>query len=128
MKNQKIFFMLAAAVALSAGVSSCTNDDRELQCADGRTPITLVSSVGGSRAADVNLQRTQIAAGVQTGVFVTNDARTVADNVPLTADGAGSFTGAKCITRKTGLPSAYMRMLPTTAVGWERWVLTILLP
>ena len=95
MKSQKIFFMLAAAVALSAGVSSCTNDDRELQCADGRTPITLVSSVGGSRAADVNLQRTQIAAGVQTGVFVTNDARTVADNVPLTADGAGSFTGSE---------------------------------
>lgn len=97
MQNRKFFTSLAAAFALTAGLASCSNNDEELdsQNVDGRTPITLTSNVA-TRAASQDLQNTQIANGVNVGVFVTQDGSSILDvnNHLLTADGNGGFTGS----------------------------------
>lgn len=96
MQNSKFFTSLAAAFALTAGLASCSNNDEELdsQNIDGRTPITLTSNVA-TRVASQDLQNTQIANGVNVGVFVTQDEVSTPDinNHLLTADGSGGFTG-----------------------------------
>lgn len=96
MQNRKLFATLTAAIALTAGLASCSNNDEELdsQNVDGRTPITLTSNVA-TRAASQNLQNTQIASNVNVGVFVTQSEGASIDvnNHLLTANGEGGFTG-----------------------------------
>lgn len=94
MQNRKFFATLTAAIALTAGLASCSNNDEELnpQNLDGRIPITLTSNVG-SRATNQSLQETQIANGVNVGVFITQGSTNIATNNMLTSDGNGAFTG-----------------------------------
>ena len=95
MQHKKIFFSLAAALALTAGFSSCSNDDDLAgKPLDGRTPIRLVSNVS-TRAVSQDIQNVQIAQGVKVGVFAQSNATAIenGDNNILTADGKGNFTG-----------------------------------
>lgn len=93
MQNRKFFATLTAAIALTAGLASCSNNDDELNPKnEGRIPITLTSNVG-SRATDQSLQETQIANGVNVGVFITQGDNSIATNNMLASDGNGGFTG-----------------------------------
>lgn len=85
--------MLSMGLALAA-LASCSSDDQEQQ-AGQPTAITLVSSVAQTRSANVNLQKTQIANGVEVGVFAKTSSGyiTNGDNAKLTADGNGYFSG-----------------------------------
>lgn len=96
MRTKNLFYGFAAMVAVSASLSSCSNDDWNEQNPDGRTPITLTSNIASSRVIDQNFQNTQIASGVQVGVYARSSATgnpLIADNQMLTADGNGNFTG-----------------------------------
>ena len=86
--------MLPIGLALLA-MTSCSSDVEEQQ-AYQPTPITLISSVDQTRTANVNLQKTQIASGVETGVFVRTSSGYISggDNAKMTADGNGTFTGS----------------------------------
>lgn len=98
MQNRKFFATLTAAIALTAGLASCSNNDDELNPKnEGRIPITLTSNVG-SRATDQSLQETQIAKRVNVGVFITQNGANIATNNMLTSDGNGGFTGASIST------------------------------
>lgn len=94
MQDRRFFTSMAAALFLMAGFTSCTNDELEQKPLDGRTPINLTSSVA-TRSISQNIQDTQIANGVQVGVFAKTDAGAIdnGDNNALTADGTGGFTG-----------------------------------
>ena len=109
MQDKKIFVSLAAALALTAGFTSCSSDE-ELGQADngGRTPIRLTSSVA-TRAISQNLQDAQIAAGVRVGVFAQSNAAAIenGDNNALTADGSGNFTGQTMYFPEEGGVSIY---------------------
>lgn len=92
MQNRKFFATLTAAIALTAGLASCSNNDDELNPKnEGRIPITLTSNVG-SRATDQGLQETQIADGVLVGGYINQGDSKLAD-LQLTSNGNGSFTG-----------------------------------
>lgn len=92
MQNRKFFATLTAAIALTAGLASCSNNDDELNPKnEGRIPITLTSNVG-SRATDQSLQETQIANGVLVGGYINQGDSKLAD-LQLTSNGNGSFTG-----------------------------------
>lgn len=92
MQNRKFFATLTAAIALTAGLASCSNNDDELNPKnEGRIPITLTSNVG-SRATDQSLQETQIASGVLVGGYINQGDSKLAD-LQLTSNGNGSFTG-----------------------------------
>lgn len=93
MKNLS-FLSLGLALLTLAG---CSQDDAEQQNMDKPMPITFVSSVAQTRSANVNLQKVQIANGVEVGVFVktTSGYITGGDNAKLTADGNGNFTGTQ---------------------------------
>ena len=89
MQDRKLFISLAAALTMAAGFTSCSNDDvLEGQPLDGRTPITLTSSVA-TRSVSQTLQDDQIANGVKVGVFAQSNATAIenGDNNMLTADG-----------------------------------------
>jgi hypothetical protein len=93
MKKQSLFSgMLAAAATLALGMTSCSQEDVAPAQQDGR--ITFTSYVPLSRASQ-DLQSTQIAQGVQVGVFVTTTDGTYINNGEnnlITANGAGGFT------------------------------------
>lgn len=92
MQNRKFFATLTAAIALTAGLASCSNNDDELNPKnEGRIPITLTSNVG-SRATDQSLQETQIADGVLVGGYINQGVEKLVD-LQLTSNGNGSFTG-----------------------------------
>lgn len=86
---------LSFGLALMA-LASCSSEDIEQQRSDQPMPITFVSSVA-TRSANVNLQKTQIASGVEVGVFAKtgNGYITSGNNAKLTADGNGAFTGTQ---------------------------------
>lgn len=95
MKTRRLFLGLAAMLAASASFTSCSNEDElGAQSPDGRTPITLTSNIA-TRTVSTELQETEIAQGVQVGVFVapTEAGELIADNAQITSDGSGSFTG-----------------------------------
>ena len=109
MQDRKLFISLAAALTLAAGFTSCSNDDvLEGQPHDGRTPITLTSSVA-TRSVSQTLQDGQIARGVDVGVFAQSNATAIenGDNNRLTADGAGAFTGETMYFPEEGGVSIY---------------------
>lgn len=109
MQDRKLFISLAAALTLAAGLTSCSNDDvLEGQPLDGRTPITLTSSVA-TRSVSQTLQDDQIAKGVDVGVFAQSNATAIenGDNNRLTADGAGAFTGETMYFPEEGGVSIY---------------------
>ena len=94
---------------MAAGFTSCSNDDvLEGQPLDGRTPITLTSSVA-TRSVSQTLQDGQIARGVKVGVFAQSNATAIenGDNNMLTADGAGAFTGETMYFPEEGGVSIY---------------------
>ena len=95
MKNRNLFLGITAMFAAASGFVSCTNEVEDVQNAGGCTPITLVSNVSGSRGANADLQKTQIAKDVNIGVFVNGTAGLIENggNNRLAADGAGGFTG-----------------------------------
>ena len=72
-------------------LSACVKETQEQPA----TPINFFSTVSQTKSANVNLQKVQIASGVQVGVFVkgADSYITGGDNACLTADGNGSFTG-----------------------------------
>lgn len=94
MQDRRFFTSMAAALFLMAGFTSCTNDELEQKPFDGRTPINLTSSVA-TRSISQNIQDTQIANGVQVGVFAQSGGTAIenGDNNVLTADGNGAFSG-----------------------------------
>lgn len=97
MQNRKFFATLTAAIALTAGLASCSNNDDELNPKnEGRIPITLTSNVG-SRATDQSLQETQIANGVLVGGYINQGDSKLAD-LQLTSNGSGEFTGQNLTT------------------------------
>lgn len=109
MQDRKLFISLAAALTMAAGFTSCSNDDvLEGQPLDGRTPITLTSSVA-TRSVSQTLQDGQIARGVDVGVFAQSNATAIenGDNNRLTADGAGAFTGETMYFPEEGGVSIY---------------------
>lgn len=109
MQDRKLFISLAAALTMAAGLTSCSNDDvLEGQPLDGRTPITLTSSVA-TRSVSQTLQDDQIAKGVDVGVFAQSNATAIenGDNNRLTADGAGAFTGTTMYFPEEGGVSIY---------------------
>ena len=109
MQDRKLFISLAAALTMAAGFTSCSNDDvLEGQPLDGRTPITLTSSVA-TRSVSQTLQDDQIAKGVKVGVFAQSNATAIenGDNNMLTADGAGAFTGTTMYFPEEGDVSIY---------------------
>ena len=109
MQDRKLFISLAAALTMAAGFTSCSNDDvLEGQPLDGRTPITLTSSVA-TRSVSQTLQDDQIAKGVDVGVFAQSNATAIenGDNNRLTADGAGAFTGETMYFPEEGGVSIY---------------------
>lgn len=109
MQDRKLFISLAAALTMAAGLTSCSNDDvLEGQPLDGRTPITLTSSVA-TRSVSQTLQDGQIARGVDVGVFAQSNATAIenGDNNRLTADGAGAFTGETMYFPEEGGVSIY---------------------
>ena len=91
MKNLSFLSLGLALLTLA----SCSQDDVEQQSMNQPTAITFVSSVSQTRSANVNLQKVQIANGVEVGVFAKTSAGyiTGGDNAKLTADGNGNFTG-----------------------------------
>lgn len=91
--NKLSFLPLGLAML---ALASCSSDEMEQQSMNQPTAINLVSSVGQStRSANVNLQKVQIASGVEVGVFAktTTGYITGGDNAKVTADGNGNFTG-----------------------------------
>lgn len=109
MQDRKLFISLAAALTMAAGLTSCSNDDvLEGQPLDGRTPITLTSSVA-TRSVSQTLQDDQIAKGVKVGVYAQSNATAIenGDNNMLTADGAGAFTGQTMYFPEEGGVSIY---------------------
>lgn len=95
MKTRRLFLGLAAMLAASASFTSCSNEDElGAQSPDGLTPITLTSNIA-TRTVNTELQETEIAQGVQVGVFVspTKVGELIADNAPITSDGNGGFAG-----------------------------------
>lgn len=101
MKNGNLFLGMAAMAAMSLSVASCTNEDmQDIQNADGRTPIALVSSVNNSRSANSGLQEAQLAKDVNVGVFVNNGEAGLIENGNnnrLAADGAGALVGGNAM-------------------------------
>lgn len=87
--------------AMSLSVASCTNEDmQDIQNADGRTPIALVSSVNNSRSANAGLQEAQLAKDMNVGVFVNNGEAGLIENGNnnrLAADGAGALVGGNAM-------------------------------
>lgn len=108
MQDRRFFTSMAAALFLMAGFTSCTNDELEQKPLDGRTPINLTSSVA-TRSISQNIQDTQIANGVQVGVFAMTDAGAIenGDNNALTADGNGAFSGTTMYFPEEGDVSIY---------------------
>lgn len=91
--NKLSFLPLGLAMLTLA---SCSSDEMEQQSMNQPTAINLVSSVGQStRSANVNLQKVQIASGVEVGVFAKTTTGYIigGDNAKVTADGNGNFTG-----------------------------------
>lgn len=101
MKNGNLFLGMAAMAAMSLSVASCTNEDmQDIQNADGRTPIALVSSVNNSRSANAGLQEAQLAKDMNVGVFVNNGEAGLIENGNnnrLAADGAGALVGGNAM-------------------------------
>lgn len=108
MQDRRFFTSMAAALFLMAGFTSCTNDELEQKPLDGRTPINLTSSVA-TRSISQNIQDTQIAAGVQVGVFAQSGGTAIenGDNNALTADGNGAFSGTTMYFPEEGDVSIY---------------------
>jgi|GEM_PF-1109351 len=88
MKTSKFFFIIPAVAVLAA----CSRQEADLETS---TRISFFSNVLQTKSVNVNLQKTQIASGVEVGVFVKEDNSfiTDGDNARLTADGNGAFTG-----------------------------------
>ncbi len=93
MKKHSLFsVMVMTAASLAVGFTSCSQEDVAPASNDGR--ITFTSYVPVSRAGQ-DVQSTQIAQGVQVGVFVTNEDGSYINNGNnnlITANGAGGFT------------------------------------
>ena len=78
-------------------LASCSSDEAEQQINNQPTAITLVSSVAQTRTANTNLQKVQIASGVEVGVFAKTSSGyiTNGNNAKVTADGNGAFSGTQ---------------------------------
>lgn len=99
MQDRKFLNSMAVAFAMMAGLASCSNEELNNQLPEGPLSIKLVSSVG-SRAISQDIQSTQIASGVQVGVFVTSQdgSNVMYGNQGLQADGDGGFTAEHDMT------------------------------
>ncbi len=86
-----------ALVILAAGAAACGKDDvQPISNTDGKTPLVLTSTINQTRTVTTGLQTTQLVKDVKIGVFVLNEDASIlegAENLPLTADGAGNFSG-----------------------------------
>lgn len=90
MNGKSFILTLSTVMALSVALTACSNDDEVTGSQNSRTPatLTLTSNMLTTRAAD-GLQATQIACGVQVGVFATAGS---ISNHQLTANGSGGFS------------------------------------
>lgn len=108
MKRTQFFLNLATAVAGLSLLAACSSDEPAVSGNETTSrKITLVSNVSMSRSANVDLQRTQIAAGVKVGAFVTTAGAMIADNAELTADGNGGLAGEVGNYPESGSVSVY---------------------
>lgn len=87
----------ATIVLATLAMMGCSSDETEQQTqsqGNGQTPMVLVSQMA-TRGTNTELQRTQIAQGVQVGVFAKTDDGLISggDNALMTADGQGNFVG-----------------------------------
>lgn len=104
MRKEK-FAMYMAPLAAAMLLGACSSEEPAQQT-PGLHAIRLTSNVA-TRSANLDLQRTQIAAGVQVGVFVQGDNAAVSSNAVLTADGNGALTGDAGNYPETGTVSIY---------------------
>lgn len=103
MKNYQLLTNAMATVLLASAGFACTSDLDEHSVAASSDQIQFVSVVQSlSTRAATSLQESQIASGVQVGVFVASEtdgeSSTLYDNVALTADGEGALTGSTTMT------------------------------
>lgn len=95
MKKQILLQGLMATIAMTTAFTSCSNN--ELDGVDGfqAHQLTLTSQVSMTRTTNQNLQAIQIAKDVKVGVYIAQNgtATSNGDNVLLTADGNGNFSG-----------------------------------
>lgn len=100
-----------ALVILAAGISACGKDDvQPITNSDSKTPLVLTSSINQTRTINTGLQTTQLIKDVKIGVFVLNEDATIldgAENLPLTADGAGNFSGESIYFPNEGAVSVF---------------------
>lgn len=88
--NRKSFILTLSVMFLFAWMNTaCTNDLQDID-AERTTTLTLTSQMAATRSLSASIQSTQIANGVQVGVFATAGD---IDNHVLTANGDGTFTG-----------------------------------
>mgnify|MGYP002624166992 CR=1 FL=1 len=108
----KKFFFIPLCLAV-LGLASCSRE----YTADGPTAIRLFSSMSATRSTNVNLQKTQVASGVQVGVFAKTADAFVSDgdNAVLTADGAGNFSGTTLYFPKDGSDVSVYAYAPYSA-------------
>lgn len=92
MKRVSLFTMGLVLLTLS----SCTADQPESASSE-LTPINLFSYMAATRSVNASLQKTQIASGVEVGVFAKagDTYITNGNNNKVTADGNGNFTGTQ---------------------------------
>ena len=92
MKRVSLFTMGMALLTLC----SCSSDQPEAASSE-LTPINLFSYMAATRSANASLQKTQIASGVEVGVFakIGDTYITNGNNNKVTADGNGNFTGTQ---------------------------------
>ena len=112
MKKNGFFFGLLAAVAMTSVFTSCSNDEVEsMNSASQPKQLTLTSNVSLTRSTSQSLQTTQIASGVKVGAYVTATSTTTptstGNNVQLTADGNGNFSGGTMTWPSSGNVDIY---------------------
>ena len=98
-----------AAIAMTSVFSSCSNDEVEGVSNQQSKQLTLKSQVLLTRSTSQSLQTTQIASGVKVGAYVTQSgaATSTGNNVQLTADGSGNFTGGSMTWPTSGSVDIY---------------------
>ena len=104
---------LSVALATLAMVGCSADDELKNNVNDQRPSLQLVSYMG-TRSTNISLQKTQIAEGVNIGVFVTNSSGFISggNNARQTANGAGAFSGSPIYFPEDGSAVSVMAYAP----------------
>ncbi len=107
MKNQILFSSAIALFAMGA-MTSCSDKDKDQPQSNEQLAITLTSTIEQTRSTNTDIQKNQLANGVNVGVFVIDsNSSDIAGNALLTADGSGGLSGDAIYFPKEGDVSIY---------------------